>query len=314
MKKKFYSLLIILCLSLVILFIFINSNTVNNSIFFSYELFIKNIFPSLFPMFIISYILVEIGIPNFLGSIFHKIFNKLFLVNSNASFVFFMSMITGFPSSAKYINMLIDKKKINSYDASKILTFTFFSNPLFIVNTVGIMFLGNINLGYIILISHITGNILVGILFRNYNKSNTTETINIKKSIKDLINNINTTNFFSIFLNSIKDAINTMILIFGIIVTFQIIISILPCNIFLKGIIEMTTGLKLISTYNNLYIKIFLSTFFISFGGLSVHTQIMNILNQKRVKYLPFLFARIIHGTISALIATTLCLLMDELL
>ena len=135
MKKKFYSLIVMLCLSFVILFIFINSSVVNDSIFFSYELFIKNIFPSLFPMFIISYILVEIGIPEFLGSIFYKVFNKLFLVNSNASFVFFMSMLTGFPSSAKYIDMLMDKKKIDSYDASKILTFTFFSNPLFIVNT-----------------------------------------------------------------------------------------------------------------------------------------------------------------------------------
>ena len=57
-----------------------------------------------------------------------------------------------------------------------------------------------------------------------------------------------------------------MILIFGIIVTFQIIISILPCNMFFKGIIEMTTGLRLISIYDDLYFKVFLSTFFISFG------------------------------------------------
>lgn len=313
MKKKIYSLIVLFCLSFVIFFIFTNSSIINDSIFFSYELFIKNIFPSLFPMFIISYILVEIGIPEFLCSIFYKFFNKLFLVKSDASFVFFMSMLTGFPSSAKYIDMLIEKNRIDSHDASKILIFTFFSNPLFIVNTVGIMFLGNINLGFIILVSHITGNILVGLLFRNYNKTNSTDVIDAKKGIKVLINKINTTSFFSVFLNSIKDAINTMILIFGIIVTFQIIISILPCNMFFKGIIEMTTGLRLISSYDNLYFKVFLSTFFISFGGLCIHTQIMNILNKKRVRYLPFLFARIIHGIISAVMSIILCLLMDGL-
>ena len=259
MKKKIYSLIVLLCLSFVIFFIFTNSSIINDSIFFSYELFIKNIFPSLFPMFIISYILVEIGIPEFLCSIFYKFFNKLFLVKSDASFVFFMSMLTGFPSSAKYIDMLIEKNRIDSHDASKILIFTFFSNPLFIVNTVGIMFLDNINLGFIILVSHITGNILVGLLFRNYNKTNSTDIIDARKGIKVLINKINTTSFFSVFLNSIKDAINTMILIFGIIVTFQIIISILPCNMFFKGIIEMTTGLRLISIYDNLYFKVFLS-------------------------------------------------------
>ena len=105
-----------------------------------------------------------------------------------------------------------------------------------------------------------------------------------------------------------------MILIFGIIVTFQIIIGILPCNVFIKGVIEMTTGLRAISFYDDLYLKVFLSTFFISFGGFSVHTQIMNILNKKRVKYLPFLLARIIHGVISALIAIVLFHLMDGLL
>ncbi len=313
MKKKIYSLIVLFCLSFVIFFIFTNSSIINDSIFFSYELFIKNIFPSLFPMFIISYILVEIGIPEFLCSIFYKLFNKLFLVKSDASFVFFMSMLTGFPSSAKYIDMLIEKNRIDSHDASKILIFTFFSNPLFIVNTVGIMFLGNINLGFIILVSHITGNILVGLLFRNYNKTNSTDVIDTRKGIKVLINKINTTSFFSVFLNSIKDAINTMILIFGIIVTFQIIISILPCNMFFKGIIEMTTGLRLISIYDNLYFKVFLSTFFISFGGLCIHTQIMNILNKKGVRYLPFLFARIIHGIISAVMSIILCLLMDGL-
>lgn len=314
MKKKLYSLLILTVLLFTIFYIFINSNTINNAIYFSYELFIKNIFPSLFPMFIISYILVEIGIPNVLASIFCKVFNKLFLVKSQASFVFFMSLLTGFPSSAKYIDMLIEKNKIDQNDASKILTFTFFSNPLFIVNTVGIMFFNNVNIGFIIFISHIIGNVCVGIIFRNYNKITSYEIKSIKESIKDLVYKINSSNFFTIFLNGIKDAINTMILIFGIIISFQIIISILNINIFFKGIIEMTTGLKLISYNNNLYIKIFLSTFFISFGGLCVHTQIMNILNKKRVKYLPFLLARIIHGIISSIIAIILYMLMDALL
>ena len=314
MKKKLYSLLILTVLLFTIFYIFINSNTINNAIYFSYELFIKNIFPSLFPMFIISYILVEIGIPNVLASIFCKVFNKLFLVKSQASFVFFMSLLTGSPSSAKYIDMLIEKNKIDQNDASKILTFTFFSNPLFIVNTVGIMFFNNVNIGFIIFISHIIGNVCVGIIFRNYNKITSYEIKSIKESIKDLVYKINSSNFFTIFLNGIKDAINTMILIFGIIISFQIIISILNINIFFKGIIEMTTGLKLISYNNNLYIKIFLSTFFISFGGLCVHTQIMNILNKKRVKYLPFLLARIIHGIISSIIAIILYMLMDALL
>ena len=80
---------------------------------------------------------------------------KLFNVKGIGSFVFFMSMISGYPSNAKYVKELLDKKLINEVDANKILMFTCFSNPLFIINTVGIMFFNNIKIGFFMLISNI---------------------------------------------------------------------------------------------------------------------------------------------------------------
>lgn len=309
MKKKINSLTIIILLALIIIYVFTNSKNITTAVFESYELFLKNIFPSLFPMFIISYILVEIKIPEVLGNIFKKPFYKLFKTKKEASFVFFMSMLTGFPSSAKYIESLMNKNLIDEKDANKILQFTFFSNPLFIINTVGIMFLNNIKLGYIILISHITGNIITGLIFRNYNKKEEPKEENIRQSIRELIIKINTTKFFNVLLNAIKDALSTMILIFGILVTFQIIITMMPKNTIIKGLIEMTIGLKYTSLITNTNLKIILSTFFLSFGGLCIHTQIMNILNKKRVKYLPFLLARIIHGITSSILAIAITLI-----
>ena len=309
MKKKINSLTIIILLALIIIYVFTNSKNITTAIFESYELFLKNIFPSLFPMFIISYILVEIKIPEVLGNIFKKPFYKLFKTKKEASFVFFMSMLTGFPSSAKYIESLMNKNLIDEKDANKILQFTFFSNPLFIINTVGIMFLNNIKLGYIILISHITGNIITGLIFRNYNKKEELKEENIRQSIRELIIKINTTKFFNVLLNAIKDALSTMILIFGILVTFQIIITMMPKSTIIKGLIEMTIGLKYTSLLTNTNLKLILSTFFLSFGGLCIHTQIMNILNKKRVKYLPFLLARIIHGITSSILAIVINLI-----
>ena len=161
MKKKLYSFTIIITLLITIINIFLNSNTLNQTITFSSNLFLKNIMPSLFPMFIISSILVEIDIPKVLGNIFKKPMNILFKTKGEGAFIFFMSMITGFPSSAKYINDLLNKKQINTKDAQKILMFSFFSNPLFIVNTVGIMFLKRQKIGIMLLISHILGNIII---------------------------------------------------------------------------------------------------------------------------------------------------------
>lgn len=311
MRKKLYSLTFIIIMIFIIINMFINSTNITTSILTSIDLFINNVFPSLFPMFVISNLLVAIGVPEFFGSIFNKIMYKLFNIKGEGSFVFFMSMITGFPSSAKYIKDLLDKNIIDDDEATQLLTFTFFSNPLFIINTIGIMFFNNIKIGYYILISHILGNIIIGLIVSKLFKKRKFTVINKKDSLRKLNYNINNTNIFKILLNGIKSSLNTLVMIFGIITTFLVIGTIIDNNIdisiknnaLIKGIMEMTSGVKYVSLLNiKTSLKVMLTTFFISFGGLSIHTQIMNILSESKIKYGPFLLARIFHGIISSVI------------
>lgn len=306
MKKNIYSASVLCSISILILNIFTKSEHLTNIIVFSVNLFIKNIFPSVFPMFVLSSVLVEMGLPRFLGSMFNTLFKFLFKSSGATAFVFFMSMLTGFPSSAKYINDLIDKRLISKNEAEKILSFTFFSNPLFIINTVGYTFLCNKKVGLLILIAHVLGNIFTGLLFRNFNSRSKHDELIQNFSFINFTNTISNTNIFKAFLKSIKNSLEILINIFGIITFFLIIINMMfktPDSffeIFITGIVEMTTGLKYLSISNySLNIKILVSTFFISFGGLSVHAQIMDILKEKKVNYLPFLFSRIIHSLIS---------------
>ena len=69
----------------------------------------------------------------------------------------------------------------------------------------------------------------------------------------------------------------------------------------------MTQGLKHISLLNisNNY-KALLICMIISFGGLSVHTQILSIISDTKIEYKPFLLARIIHVIISFIICSFL--------
>ena len=103
MKKNIFKIFIVIFLLIITFSIFSYSNEINDTIYLSINLFIKNIFPSLFPMFVISSILVAIKTPKFLGNIFSNIMFHLFKVKGEGSFVFFMSMISGFPSSSIYI-------------------------------------------------------------------------------------------------------------------------------------------------------------------------------------------------------------------
>ena len=65
----------------------------------------------------------------------------------------------------------------------------------------------------------------------------------------------------------------------------------------------MTNGLSMINKLEfNLISKACLSTFFISFGGLSIHLQVMSILSDYKINYFIYLIARLLHGGISALL------------
>lgn len=291
----------LIVLSIVLFKMLFNSSLIINSVNFSFSLCINNLFPSLFPFMILTNILIEYGFVDIASELLKPIMNKLFKVHENAAFVLILSIISGSPSNAKYINELLNKNMINKNQAGKILLFTHFVNPLFIINTIGVTFLHNKKLGIIILVSHYFGNFIVGLLFRNYHKVNCNDKINIKNAINSLKKE--RSNFIYILSNSIISSINTLLVILGVITTCLIITSLINLNPFFNGILEITQGLKYISSTNiNLLNKVIFTTFLISFGGFSIHAQNFSILSNKKIKYIPFLCARIIHGIISSII------------
>ena len=277
-----------------------NSTLIINSVSYSFSLCINNLFPSLFPFMILSNILMEYGFVDIASELLKPLMNRLFKSHEYGSFVLILSIISGTPSNAKYINELLNKNMINEYDANKLLLFTHFVNPLFVINTIGVSFLHNKLLGIIILISHYLGNFIVGIIFRNYHKININSKINISKAVYSLDKK---NNFINILTNSIISSINTLLIILGVITTCLIITALIDINPLLNGFLEITQGLKYISTTNlEILKKVILTTFLISFGGFSIHAQVFSILSNKKIKYIPYLLARVSHGIVSSII------------
>ncbi|MEG0825980.1 MAG: nucleoside recognition domain-containing protein [Bacilli bacterium] len=302
MKKKLSNMIIIFILLYIGFEILVESKSIMESINFSIMIWKNNVFPSLFPFFVLSEILINYGFIEMLSKLL-KPFMRLFKVNSNCAFIFVMGLVTGFPSSAKYTKELFNKGLIDEKDATKILTFTHFSNPLFILGTISLIFLNNKEVGILILFIHYFTNILIGLLFRNYYPSKNNNII--------FSNYINNKSFGKIITSSIINSINTLLLILGTITVFLVLTTIIDNNInlnnfnqsILNGFIEMTQGLKYVSLLDiPLKLKTILSTMIISFGGMSVHLQIISIISDTKIKYLPFLTARIIHALISGIL------------
>ena len=311
MKQKTISLSIILVLVITTFLFLIYSNEVMDTVTFSISIWKDNLLPSLFPFFIISELLIHYGFIELLSDLLHKIMNHLFHLSGEASFVIIGSLISGFPSSSKYINELLEKKKISIKDAEYLLKFNHFSNPLFVIGTIGVLLLNNRKIGLLILLVHIITNFLIAIIFRpkesinSYNNTSFFSGIN-KMNKKRIDNN---SSFVTILTNSIFKTFKTLLLLLGIITFFLIINTlikqILPTNelisSIISGLLEMTGGIRNVSSLNiPINIKASIITFFISFGGFSIHMQVMSILSNTKVRYFPYFISRLLHGILSS--------------
>jgi len=300
MNKKYFNLLISFIIFCFLYEIFDHSDIVIKTIYESTKIWFYNLVPTIFPIYIIIDLLLNYNGLNYLSKIFAYVMKKVFKCKKETSFVFLLSLISGFPSNSKYLKNLLDKKTINNQEALKLLFFTHFSNPLFIIESIGISFLQNKKIGIIILIIHYLTNILIGIFTRNYYVD--LKTNNIKDENKSL-------SFIACLTNSIFNTVKILFLLFGIITFFMLITSIIRENIkinplfnsLLCSLLEMTGGLKSLAELNiSINLKATLMTFLISFGGFSIHMQVFSILSDYKIKYLPYLITRIMHGLISA--------------
>ncbi len=308
MKTKFINTIIILLCIITIIEIFLNKLLIFNTISYSLNIWINSLIPSLFPFFIISDILINYNITNYIPPIIKNIFKKLFNVSDNIITIFFLSILSGFPSSARNIKLMLDKKLITPKEATHTLIFTHFSNPIFILGTISILFLHNKTLGIIILLSHYIPNILLGIFTR---KLNTPSNNKRRKEERH--------NFPQILINSIKKSLDTILLIFGILsiclVISSLLINRLNLNSYnstiLKCLLEITMGLKSLSELNipNIY-KTIISSMTLSFGGLSIHIQVLSFINEYNISYKTFFISRIYHSILSGILAYILYIII----
>lgn len=261
-------------------------------------IWLNNLVPSILPFYIITDLLVNYGFIDVLKFLLIKPLYKLFKLSECTAFVIIFSMLTGFPSSAKYIKSLIKEDLISTAEANKIIRFCHFSNPLFIINTIGSNLLGNKTLGLFILLSHFLSNFIIAFFLKSKSISNKTITFKQEK-------------FGLVLTNSILNTFNSLLIILGNIITFQLLTNIIfnyfsfdnNIKFIINSIIEISSGIVLISTSTfNPYVKALFITSILSFGGLCIHSQVYGILSDTKVEYKNYLIGRIMQAIIAPLI------------
>lgn len=310
MKAKIFNGFIVVSFIILFMLVIFNKYLILDTVNYSLDIWINSLVPVMFPVFVISDVLISFNITNYIPKFIKKSFRWLFNVSENGLSIFFLSMLSGFPSNARITAKMVSGGVISEDEAGKILAFTHFSNPMFVISTIGVIFLGNAGYGYVILLSHYLGNVIIGLFLRN---GTYTKHINYKA------NSDKSQSFSKVLTGAIKSSIDSLLLILGTLTCF-LIVSSLVVNLFalsdytsaiVKGILEMTMGLKAVSRLiiPDIY-KVVISCIFISFGGLAVHMQVISQIVDSKIEYLNFFVARIWHGVISGIVCYVLFIII----
>ena len=140
MKRKIFNMITIIICVFVLIELLIKKEIIYDSVIYALNMWVNNLIPALFPFFIISDILINYNITLYIPKIIKDFCKAIFNITDNMLSILFLSMISGFPSNARNTRIMYDNNLISLEEANHILIFSHFSNPIFVLTTVGVFF------------------------------------------------------------------------------------------------------------------------------------------------------------------------------
>ena len=180
--------------------------------------------------------------------------------------------------------------------ANTMITYCVNAGPSFIVIVVGGS-LKSKSIGVVLLVSHILSSLLLALLCSKELKNNKRTTTNKKTIVKS---------FSHCFVESVNDAIESIINICGFVIIFSSINSYIDFFFsdikILKILSSFTEVTSSVIKCNNIYFVSFL----LGFSGISIWCQIFAISQEYNINKLRFVLSRITHGILSVIITKTI--------
>ena len=301
------------------------------------------VFPSLLPFFITAELLLAFGVVKFFGILFEPIMRPLFNVPGSGSFGWMMGMASGYPTGAKITARLREEKQLSKIEAERLVSFTNNSSPLFIFGAISAGFFHDLKLGALLAVCHYTSNAMVGICMRFYGrkeeatvrKKTSKQKVSLIKAFREMHESRVKANkpLGEILGDAVLNSIKTLVMVGGFIILFSVLIKLLflvgissaiatiweqlliiidfPTDLALpifSGLFEITIGANMISQTmtDTLLQQAIIISFILGFNGLSIHAQVASILAKTDIRYLPYFFARILHGCFAVILTIIL--------
>lgn len=126
------------------------------------------VFPSLLPFFIISELLLGLGVVRLLGALLEPVMRPLFRLPGAASFAVAVGYSSGYPIGGAVTARLRSEGLVTRVEAEHLVAFTNNASPLFVLVAVAVGMFNQPAVGPFILGIHYLANMLIGLLLRFY--------------------------------------------------------------------------------------------------------------------------------------------------
>ena len=312
-KTDIGSVFLSIMILIVMLLILLDPVTYSKSVVRGLNLYFLCVLPGLLPFMFLIKQLTNQNVILKVCKPFNTLSKKLFGVNKNGFYAFLMSALSGYPIGAKITSDLYSQNQIQDNELLKTAIFSSTPGLIFVIGSVGGLMLKNIKLGLYIYFLNIFSVIISSFLINLFSEKDN-QTKNIKTTIINKQQTLGSiTQDTTISLLSVGFYIALFSLIIDLLTNLNIF-SFIPTlfhfssektsffNSVMSGIVEMTNGLKLLSTSLSPLSFAFISSI-ISFSGISIIMQSLSFLSETRLKPYKFILGKLFQALICFLIS-----------
>ena len=276
------------------------------------------IIPSLFPFFVLSSLVVELGLAGYLGRALEKVMRPLFNVSGACASAFALGFIGGYPVGAKTAISLYEKGMCSRTEAERLLAFCNNSGPAFILGVVGAGVFGSSKVGLLLYLAHAAASVCVGIRFYKAGGGS-------REGARPAPR-FQAQRFTAAFTGSIKSSFLSTLNICAFVVFFTVVIRLLFLSGVLSGVswvlgtllsplgfsqawagrlltgfLEISSGVWTLSGSGALAGRLSMAAFMLGWAGVSVHCQVLSFIGGSGLSVRTYLVGKLLHGGLSAL-------------
>lgn len=284
------------------------------------------VLPSLFPFFILSSLMVELGLASALGRAAGRVMTPLFGVRGAGASALVLGLIGGYPVGARTALALYQSGQCSREEAERLLCFCNNSGPAFILGVAGAGVFRSTAVGLLLYGVHVAAALVVGVLFRIFCPPGTAE----KGASPSAA--VGAVGVAEAFTSAVKGALTSALNICAFVVCFNVLLRLLtetgvltllargigalpgPLGLeeswavrMLTGLLELSTGIAALAGQGGLTGRVVLASFLLGWAGLSVHCQTAALLEGSGLRTAGCWIGKLLHGLLSALLSALVC-------